>query len=317
MKHLLAVITGLLASALAFAASASTTTSTPPPASTPASASANDIPYGRNDAAGRHQNVGGVSIYYEVYGDDGTKKPPLVLLHGGIYGYIDDFAPQIPELAQHFVVYAIATRGHGRSGVGDQAYTYQLFADDAAAILRRVTVDAAAVVGFSDGGIAALALAGEHPHLVSKVVAIGAGRSADTMTDTGKNFAETLTPEHFARENRAVVERRRPVMSEPERWDEFIEKMGTLYRRRISVSTVTIENIVAPTLLIGGDRDEFFRREAFDELHRLIPKSRLEIVPDCGHVESLKRPDIWKNLIIPFLLETAPPDMEKQYRESD
>lgn len=307
MNHFIAVVTGLLASTFAFAA--------PTPAS--ASGSANDVPYGHNATAGRHQNVGGVSIYYEVYGDDGTKKPPLVLLHGGIYGYIDDFAPQIPQLAQHFVVYAIATRGHGRSGVGDGAYTYQLFADDAAAILRRVTVDAAAVVGFSDGGIAALALAGEHPHLVSKVVAIGAGRSADRMTDAGKTFAETLTPERFGQENRAVVDRRRPLMPEPERWDEFMEKMGTLYRTRIFVSSVTIENIVAPTLLVAGDRDEFFRPEAFEELHRLIPKSRLEIVPDCGHVESLKRPDIWEKLIIPFLLETAPPDLEKQYRQSD
>src|SRR5690606_8557461 len=102
-----------------------------------------------------------------------------------------------------FTVYAIATRGHGRSGVGSQPYTYQLFADDAAAILRRVTVDAAVVVGFSDGALAALALAGEHPHLVRKVVAIGAGRSTDMQTDAGKSFADTLNPERFAREHAA------------------------------------------------------------------------------------------------------------------
>lgn len=269
-----------------------------------ASASEN-LPYVRNDAAGHYQNVGGTTIYYEVYGADGAKKqkPPLVLLHDGLEGSIADFAPHLPKLTPHFTVYAVATRGHGRSGVGDMAYTYQLFADAAAAILRRVTVDVAAVIGFGDGALAALALTGEHPHLVSRVVAIGAGRSADGLTDAGKTFVENLSAANFARDHPGFLAQRRPFLAEPDRWAESVDKLAALYRQRIFVSNVSIEAIVAPTLLIGGDHDERFRVAAFEELHRLIPPSRLAILPNSTRLESLHRESAWSELILPFLLE--------------
>ncbi len=274
----------------------------------PLHASANDgLPYGRNDAAGHYQNVGGTTIYYEVYGADGAKKPPLVLLHDGLHGGIADFAPHLPKLTPHFIIYAVATRGHGRSGVGDMAYTYQLFADDAAAILRRVTVDVAAVIGFGDGALAALALTGEHPHLVSRVVAIGAGRSSEVLTDAGKAFVENLSAEHFVREHPDFLAQRRAFLAKPDRWAESVDKLAALYRKRIFVSNVSIEAIVAPTLLIGGDRDERFRVAAFEELHRLIPTSRLAILPDCTRLESIQRESVWSELILPFLLENEAP----------
>src|ERR1043165_2247513 len=70
---------------------------------------AQDIPYGNNPAAGRYVDVGDAKIYYEVYG----KGHPIVLLHGGVYGYIDEFSPFIPKLvAADFKVICIGTRGH-------------------------------------------------------------------------------------------------------------------------------------------------------------------------------------------------------------
>jgi hypothetical protein len=33
------------------------------------------------------------------------------MLHGGVYGYIDEFAPFIPKLAENFQVICIATEG--------------------------------------------------------------------------------------------------------------------------------------------------------------------------------------------------------------
>jgi len=36
--------------------------------------------------------------YYEIY----VEGPPLLLLHGGLYGYVDEFSTQIPVLSQRF-----------------------------------------------------------------------------------------------------------------------------------------------------------------------------------------------------------------------
>ena len=83
----------------------------PSPRSTPPTSA---TPFGTNDAAARRLTVDGTAIYYEVYGEGS----PVLLLHGGLYGYIAEYGPYIVELAKRHTVIAVATRGHGRSDVG-------------------------------------------------------------------------------------------------------------------------------------------------------------------------------------------------------
>src|ERR1700684_4167557 len=94
------------------------------PSGVRAQATSGKIPYGANPASGHYLQVNGARIYYEIYGSGGT---PLVLLHGGLYGYIEEFGELIQELSKHRQVIAIATRGHGKSEVGAQPFSYKLF----------------------------------------------------------------------------------------------------------------------------------------------------------------------------------------------
>ena len=91
-------------------------------------------------------------LYYEQYGQGGR---PLVLLHGGEYGYIDEFADLIREMSTHRTVVAIATRGYGRSERGTLPLSHRLFAQDAAAVVQAVfkTGEKVDVLGFSEGAI--------------------------------------------------------------------------------------------------------------------------------------------------------------------
>ena len=81
---------------------------------------AQDTQYGTNDKAGHYLNVGDAKIYYEVYGEG----IPVVLLHGGDHGYIDEFKKYIPVLSKQFKVIAIATRGYGKSEIGTKPFSY-------------------------------------------------------------------------------------------------------------------------------------------------------------------------------------------------
>jgi pimeloyl-ACP methyl ester carboxylesterase len=110
------------------------------------------IPYGNNPATGHYFNVGDARMYYEVYG----QGQPLVMLHGGVYGYIDEFESLIPRLAEHYQVICIATRGHGKSEIGTLPFTYRNRADDAYKVIRSITRDSVTVVGFSEGGFTGL-----------------------------------------------------------------------------------------------------------------------------------------------------------------
>lgn len=72
------------------------------------------VPYGNYPEAGHYVQAGDARLYYEVYG----KGEPIVLLHGGIMGYIDEMAGFIEKLKPDYQVIAMATRGHGKSEIG-------------------------------------------------------------------------------------------------------------------------------------------------------------------------------------------------------
>src|SRR6202000_243767 len=128
------------------------------------------IPYGNNPAAGHYQGMDdGTKIYYEIYG----QGRPLVLLHGDLYGDISEYGKLIPALQKSFKVIAIETRGHGKSAIGNQPFSYQLFASDAVKIIRKETADSAVLIGFSGGAVTAMLVTLQHPELVRKLVYVG------------------------------------------------------------------------------------------------------------------------------------------------
>src|SRR5688572_8182917 len=55
--------------------------------------------------------VNGIELYYAIYGEG----PPIILLHGGLAN-TEYFGNQIPVLAKQYTVFAVDSRGHGRSG---------------------------------------------------------------------------------------------------------------------------------------------------------------------------------------------------------
>ena len=158
--------------------------------------------YGNNPTAGRYFDVGDCKIYYELYG----KGKPVVLLHGGVYGYIDEFKPFIEKLSPNYQVICIATRGHGKSEIGHAQYSYNQRADDAYKIIRSITRDSVAVIGFSDGGYASMKLAALHPELVSQLIVIGAGDLP--QIPKGQNRYEQYTPQMQMKTDSALFKSR-------------------------------------------------------------------------------------------------------------
>ncbi len=232
-----------------------------------------NIPYGNNPETGKYVNVGDAKIYYEIYGHG----KPLVLLHGGVYGYIDEFENFIPRLAENFQVICIATRGHGKSEMGHGAFTYQQRAEDALKVIRSVTRDSVIVLGFSDGGMSGLKLAALHPDLVKKLIAIGVG---DRATNRDKlNY----TAEELMKYDSLLFSRRLKLMPEPERWKECLSKLNQLYNED-HMSAETFEKIKCPTLVMNGDKDDYTSIESFIKCAKAIHDARISIIPGCHHV---------------------------------
>ena len=250
------------------------------------------IPYGNNPTAGNYFNVGGARLYYEIYG----QGKPLVMLHGGVYGYIDEFEPFIKRLAENYQVICIATRGHGKSEIGNEPFTYQQRAEDAYKVIRSITKDSVTVIGFSDGAFSGLKLAALHPELVNKLVSIGVGDFPVSSTRKKYNYSPAMLKKYDS----AFFASRVALMPEPSRWPEVLQKLNKLYNGDY-MSRETFSKIKCPVLVMAGDRDDNASAEAVVKCARAIPHAQLSIIPGCHHVVFFCNfPAVWEALH-PFL----------------
>ena len=54
-------------------------------------------------------------IYYQDHEGANPLQTPLVLIHGSTIDSHTDWDPMIPRLAEHYRVFALDCRGHGKS----------------------------------------------------------------------------------------------------------------------------------------------------------------------------------------------------------
>jgi pimeloyl-ACP methyl ester carboxylesterase len=134
----------------------------------------------------------GVPIAYNLHGT----AAPLVLLHGFTEtstsweeaGYIEPF------LRAGRQVVLIDARGHGASGKPHEpgAYTGKNHASDFVAVLDALGTSAADVVGYSMGGMIALAAALHYPARVKAAVVIAAHPFAQDMSPYRRAIGDSL-----------------------------------------------------------------------------------------------------------------------------
>lgn len=103
---------------------------------------------------------------------DGPADGPVVLLLGSLGSTLEMWEPQVPALAERFRVVRCDLRGHGRSPVPPGPYAIDDLVDDVVALLDRLGIASASVVGLSLGGMVALRLAAREPARVERLAVL-------------------------------------------------------------------------------------------------------------------------------------------------
>ena len=193
--------------------------------------------------------VNGVELYYEVSG----RGRPLLLLHGnGEDHSIFDVA--IPQLAQHYQVYAIDSRCHGQS-TRQAELSYEAMAADFSAFIKELQLERPILYGFSDGGIIGLLLAIAEPQLLGKLVISGAN----------------LYPEGFTAKMLGYALRKAPR-----------DRLCALMATQPNISLVDLGKIKLPTVVMAGEHD-LVRREHTQIIADHLPQGILAIIPGEDH----------------------------------
>lgn len=222
--------------------------------------------YGNNKEAGKYYDIRGFKMYVETYG----QGEPLLIIHGN-GGSINNFIYQIPYFSQHYKVIIADSRAQGKSIDLKDSLTYEMMADDYAALLTELKIDSAYVIGWSDGGIDGLLLAIRHPEKVRKLAITGANLVPD----------ETAVPKEIWDQFRPVKEQLQVKANKTPR-EKAQLKLLTLLCDQPHISDAQLKTISCPTLVIGGDHDVIKVEHTF-LIYSQLPKAYLWILPNSGH----------------------------------
>jgi pimeloyl-ACP methyl ester carboxylesterase len=224
------------------------------------------VPYGNNKATGKYYDIRGFKMYAEMYGNG----KPLLMIHGN-GGSISNFVNQIPYFSKKYKVIVADSRAQGNSKDAGDSLSYQMMADDYAALLDQMKIDSAFVIGWSDGGINGLLLAIRHPEKVKKLAVTGANLWPDT-TAVVNEVEEMVLPEYSSSK----------MMTNKNAQQKAAWKLLRLLVEEPHIPLTDLNKISVPTLVIGGDHDVIKPKHTLLVAEN-IPNSYLWILPNSGH----------------------------------
>jgi 3-oxoadipate enol-lactonase len=241
-----------------------------------------------------------VAVHHVV---EGPPDAPTVVLSSSLGATHTMWERQVPALTQHFRVVRYDTRGHGLSPVVPGPCTIQDLADDVVALLDRLDVERAHVVGLSLGGMTAIALAAGNPERVDALALLctsahlppaqgwleragtvraeGTGAVADTVVS--RWYTDAFRHAHPDRVARAVA----TIASiPPEGYAACCEAIAAMDLRD------DLASIKAPTLALAGADDPATPPEHLQRIADAVPDARLVVVADAAHLANDEQPDI-------------------------
>ncbi len=251
---------------------------------------------------------------------------PVVLVHGYTLS-IAVWTLQLerwPGAVGGLQVIAYDQRGHGASDVGADGLTVDALVDDLVAVLERLDLHDAVLVGHSLGGMVVQALAARRPEVVARRVA-----GAVLMSSAPKGLSITGSPVA------AIVERLgsafgrvAPSVMGNDDIGFLMAAMGVgerppawvIERSQELIGATSPETVMAgarallrfdivdelgaidlPVLIVCGTRDRLTPMKQSELMAERIPGARLARIERAGHVIMLERPDELDTLVLDFV----------------
>ena len=265
---------------------------------------------------GKHVRANGLDIWTEQVG-----AGPDVLLIGGLGDTVESWQFQLDGLADRYRLTAFDNRGAGRTGLEDENLSATLIADDAAALLSALGVEAAHVAGFSMGSAIAQELALRHPNRVRSLVLTSTYRRPDALFRSQLDFWRWL-PE-VAPSERAFYEAFFTWVYTPRAHadgtvDQIVEEaMAFAHQQPVEGFQAQVDackshdaadrlgEVAVPTLVLAGEFDNILPPRCSRAVAETIPGAQFEVMPEQAHQPFQEIPDAWNARVDAFWREVA------------
>jgi 3-oxoadipate enol-lactonase len=240
----------------------------------------------------------------------GREDGPVVVLSNSLGSTYQMWNAQVAALEERFRVVRYNIRGHGGSPVPDGPYSIDDLADDLVALLDRLGVGRAHLVGLSLGGMTALRVAARDAERVDRLAVLCTGAQlppasgwtdrATTVRSGGSGAVATavverwFTPKYLSAhpEVRQAAEAMVAATS-AQGYAGCCEAIAALDLRD------DLASITAPTLAIAGADDPATPPPKLEEIATGVKNGKLLVVARAAHLANAEQPGI----ITPALIE--------------
>lgn len=257
-----------------------------------------------------HIDANGIRLHYRIDGPDDGR--PL-LLSNSLASTLHMWDPQIADLTSAgFRVIRYDSRGHGRSDAPEGAYSIEMLAEDAVALLDGLGINRVAYCGLSKGGMVGQMLGVRHRARVSRLILANTSAHMPTK-DMWEGRVRTVEQGGMAAIADATIGRWFTPASQ-ERLKEVIGEvremiLGTPPHGFIGCCRAiqsmdqrkTISGIETPTLVIVGAEDPATTPEHAREIHGAIKGARYIEIPDAAHLSNIEQPAAFTKAVRAFL----------------
>lgn len=261
----------------------------------------------------------GIRIFVEDIGA-GT---PVIFLHGWPLNHkmFEYQFLELPRLGYRCI--GIDLRGFGKSDASWDGYNYCSLADDVKAVIDRLGVTGATLVGFSLGGAVAVRYMARHlGHGISKLLLVGAAAPSfvqreDFVLGTPPDKVDDMILQAYAdRPALAAQFGKMLTAAKPSAgmaaWLQSLafeaSAVGT-YKALESLRTEDLREdlplIRVPTAIFHGVQDEICPFGLAEEMHRLVPGSALHRFEESGHALLFDEPQLFSERLTAFLADTV------------
>ncbi|MBC7387802.1 MAG: alpha/beta fold hydrolase [Opitutaceae bacterium] len=239
---------------------------------------------------------------------------PLIILHG-LFGSGDNWVTVTKPLAEHYHVYVLDQRNHGRSP-HSPVHSYLSMADDLLEFISDNKIENPYILGHSMGGKTAMQLALNHSDKLEKLVVVDispryykphhqdviSGLSAvDLENIKSREEAETAMLPYLAELGVRQFLLKNLYRS---------ESGGFAWRMNLDAIVGQIENIgmenkgvpfTKPTLFLRGENSNYIQEKDHEIIKNLFPNSNIQTIAGAGHWVQAEKPREFVEAVVTFL----------------
>jgi pimeloyl-ACP methyl ester carboxylesterase len=253
-----------------------------------------------------------LELNYKTFG----QGDPLIILHG-LFGTLDNWQTLGKKLAEHYTVYLVDQRNHGRSP-HDEAHTYAAMAEDLHHFMESHWIFKAHILGHSMGGKTAMAFARIYPDMVDKLVVVDiapkayaggheeifkALQSLDLSAIDSRGEAEDALKAQISNLGirQFLLKNLTRSKSGDYRWKMNLDALWSHYQDILDTLPGQHPPFEGPTLFVRGGKSDYIQDSDSAVLEQYFPNYQLKTIEKAGHWVHAEAPKALQQALEAFL----------------